>query len=306
MPSSTETRTETRAGAATDLRHLLRFRARGVRRPRVAAVATTVLVAVTILMAVAPAWMTPASTGLPADRVKLLDDLLPAALAGFLLLGIGASMGGGGGRELLPPRPGRHPPDRPGHRAPGRARAGPAQPRSAAPVVGPVRGFRARRRPGRAPRRAGRRAALAARRHRARADRRLDRRGRPAHAPRRRHRPWCDRRAGPRVARRAGRRPARRPRPLAAHRGARRLARGAPVAARRGAPRSACWSSRSRSAPYPLDGRCGSLPARSSGSSPACTRPGRRRSCASSARISRCCDGSIEGLYGDRSACVAA
>ncbi|MEO5663531.1 MAG: hypothetical protein ABIR39_09620 [Nocardioides sp.] len=102
MRSSTETRTETWQGAAADLRHLLRFRSHGVRRPRVAAVAVTVLVAVTILMAVAPAWLTIEETGMSGDRARLLDDVLPAAFAGFLLLGIGASMGGGGGRELLP------------------------------------------------------------------------------------------------------------------------------------------------------------------------------------------------------------
>lgn len=94
--------TETWAGAAADLRHLLRFRAQGVRRPRVAAVATAVLVGVTILMAVAPAWLATEATGIAAERLRQLEDLLPAALAGFLLLGIGSSMGGGGGRELLP------------------------------------------------------------------------------------------------------------------------------------------------------------------------------------------------------------
>lgn len=85
-------------GAAADLGHLMRFRFQTVRRPRTAAIAVTVLVAVTVVLAVAPAWV----SGIPADRVDTLADLLPAALGGFLLLGIGASMGGGGGRELLP------------------------------------------------------------------------------------------------------------------------------------------------------------------------------------------------------------
>ena len=86
------------ASAAADLGHLLRFRSQTVRRPRVAALALTVVLAVTLVLAVAPAW----TTGIPADRLRQVEDLLPAALAGFLLLGIGSSMGGGGGRELLP------------------------------------------------------------------------------------------------------------------------------------------------------------------------------------------------------------
>lgn len=84
--------------AAADLGHLLRFRSQTVRRPRVATLAVVVLLAMTVAMAVGPAWV----SGLPADRLRQLEDLLPAALVGFLLLGIGASMGGGGGRELLP------------------------------------------------------------------------------------------------------------------------------------------------------------------------------------------------------------
>jgi len=84
--------------AAADLGHLLRFRSQTVRRPRAAALALASVLAVTLVLAVAPAW----TTGIPADRLRLIEDLLPAALAGFLLLGIGASMGGGGGRELLP------------------------------------------------------------------------------------------------------------------------------------------------------------------------------------------------------------
>lgn len=90
--------TETWSGATADLRHLLRFRSGTVRRPRLTAVAVAVVVGLTVVLAVAPAWI----TGLPADRARQLEDLLPAAFAGFLLLGIGASMGGGGGRELLP------------------------------------------------------------------------------------------------------------------------------------------------------------------------------------------------------------
>ncbi len=85
-------------GSAADLGHLLRFRSQTVRRPRVAALAVAAVLVVTVLLAVAPAWI----TGIPADRMSQVEDLLPAGLAGFLLLGIGSSMGGGGGRELLP------------------------------------------------------------------------------------------------------------------------------------------------------------------------------------------------------------
>ena len=84
--------------SATDLRHLLRFRFQSVRRPRAAALAVALILGVTLALAVAPAF----ARGIPDDRLRQIEDLLPAALAGFLLLGIGASMGGGGGRELLP------------------------------------------------------------------------------------------------------------------------------------------------------------------------------------------------------------
>jgi hypothetical protein len=84
--------------AVADLGHLLRFRSRTVRRPRAAALALAALLALTVVLAVAPAW----TTGIPADRLRQIEGLLPAALAGFLLVASGAAMGGGGGRELLP------------------------------------------------------------------------------------------------------------------------------------------------------------------------------------------------------------
>ncbi len=98
MRSSTERRASDWARAADDLVHLLRFRSQTVRRPRLAALALVVVLALTVLLAAAPAWI----PGVPADRLDQLEELLPAALIGFLVLGIGASLGGGGGRELLP------------------------------------------------------------------------------------------------------------------------------------------------------------------------------------------------------------
>lgn len=91
--------TDSWLAAAADLGHLMRFRHQSVRRPRVAALALVSIVAVTVFLAVAPAWW---AGGMPPDRLRQIEDLLPAGLAGFLLLGIGSSMGGGGGRELLP------------------------------------------------------------------------------------------------------------------------------------------------------------------------------------------------------------
>lgn len=90
--------TEPWLSATADLGHLLRFRAQTVRRPRLGALALAAVLAVTLVMAVAPAWL----AAVPGESQRQVERLLPAALAGFLLLGIGASMGGGGGRELLP------------------------------------------------------------------------------------------------------------------------------------------------------------------------------------------------------------
>lgn len=83
--------------AARDLVHLLRFRAATVRRPRGAVAAVVVVLGLTVLLAVVPA-----RAHVPAVHAERLADLLPAGFLGFLLLAVGASMGGGGGRELLP------------------------------------------------------------------------------------------------------------------------------------------------------------------------------------------------------------
>lgn len=94
--SSTEGPGGAWALALADLRHLLRFRAATVRRPRATAVAVLVLLGTTL-----------AASGVPllvdgAGGPSLLDDHLGAMLAGFLALAVAASMASGGGRELVP------------------------------------------------------------------------------------------------------------------------------------------------------------------------------------------------------------
>lgn len=91
-PSSTELGRR----AVADVVHLLRFRAATVRRPRTAAVGGLLLLLVTAASAVVPAY---ATTHVRPGEVR---DLLPVLLTGVLLLATGASIAGGGGRELLP------------------------------------------------------------------------------------------------------------------------------------------------------------------------------------------------------------
>lgn len=94
--SSTDARAAGWWGAAADLGHLMRFRAATVRRPRAAAVAVAVLLAVTLAASVGPLLVAGAGDG------TVLDDHLGAMLAGFLVLAIASAMASGGGRELVP------------------------------------------------------------------------------------------------------------------------------------------------------------------------------------------------------------
>ena len=87
--------TEWRA-ATTDLRHLLWFRARTVRRPRAAAAAVVGLVGVTAAVAVVPALTVRHQATL--DR---LDHVLPAYLLALLALSTATAVASGGGREVL-------------------------------------------------------------------------------------------------------------------------------------------------------------------------------------------------------------
>ncbi len=94
--SSTEPGLAGWVDAVADLRHLLRFRAATVRRPRAAGVALLVLLGVTLVAAVGPLLVD------GAGRATFLDDHLGAMLAGFLALAVASSMASGGGRELIP------------------------------------------------------------------------------------------------------------------------------------------------------------------------------------------------------------
>ncbi len=85
--------------AVVDVRHLLWFRARQVRRGRGGVWVAAGFALVTIGVAVVPALM----PGAGADDGRSLDLLLllPSALAGFLLLAIVSAVASGGGRELM-------------------------------------------------------------------------------------------------------------------------------------------------------------------------------------------------------------
>lgn len=109
MPSWTDPGADrSRAGwgdAVRDLGHLVRFRASTVRRPWLAASAGVLVAALTVVFAVSPADSERLHDGIAGEVVVQLTDMLSGklgwAFAAFLLLGISASMGGGGGRELL-------------------------------------------------------------------------------------------------------------------------------------------------------------------------------------------------------------
>ncbi|GIM63294.1 hypothetical protein Pve01_80120 [Planomonospora venezuelensis] len=103
MPSSTDTFSSTWLEAARDTRHLMRFRARTVRRRGAALLGLAVVVVLTAVFAVAPSRVDlRAVESAPLERaLAALESNLGAAFAGFLLLAIGAAMGSGGGRELL-------------------------------------------------------------------------------------------------------------------------------------------------------------------------------------------------------------
>ncbi len=82
-----------------DLRHLLSFRARHLRRPGRAKVALGLVIAVVLGAAALPA-LHPDAGG--AGRAFELLLLLPTLMAGFLLLAVVSAVASGGGREILP------------------------------------------------------------------------------------------------------------------------------------------------------------------------------------------------------------
>lgn len=112
-PSSTEATTAATApmaqGAAdllsrlwrpvVDTGHLVRFRARSVRRPRAVRIGWGVLLLITLTAAIAPAlWSGAGSTSRATDTLTLV----PTFMAGFLVLAVVSAVASGGGRELLP------------------------------------------------------------------------------------------------------------------------------------------------------------------------------------------------------------
>lgn len=85
--------------ATQDVRHLLAFRAAGVRRPLAFGVASATFVGLTGAAAVVPALL----DGAGSEEGYALDALLllPAAMAGLLFLAVASAIASGGGRELL-------------------------------------------------------------------------------------------------------------------------------------------------------------------------------------------------------------
>jgi hypothetical protein len=105
VPSWTDRRTAGWADAVRDVGHLLRFRAATVRRPARAVLGAILVLGLTLVLALVPAQLDAGGEGQVADLLGTLTDALDGnlgpALAGFLLLAIGAAVGSGGGRELL-------------------------------------------------------------------------------------------------------------------------------------------------------------------------------------------------------------
>lgn len=116
MPSSTDVAThrvaraprraeESWRGAARDLGHLLHFRARTVRRRVPAVAGVSVVLLLTWMFATAPADRESVTWTELRDTLAVLTDSLVdnlgVAFAAVIILGIGSSMTGGGGRELL-------------------------------------------------------------------------------------------------------------------------------------------------------------------------------------------------------------
>lgn len=83
----------------TDVAHLLRFRARTVRRRAALGWAIAGIVVTTLAVAVVPAFVPGAGD---SDRALEVAVLLPTAFAGFLALATISAIVSGGGRELLP------------------------------------------------------------------------------------------------------------------------------------------------------------------------------------------------------------
>ncbi len=90
---------------ARDTAHLLRFRARTVRRRGPAVAGFALVLALTALFATFPAHLDTTGEGQVADLLRQLirgvEGNLPLVFTGVLMLAIGSAMSSGGGRELL-------------------------------------------------------------------------------------------------------------------------------------------------------------------------------------------------------------
>ncbi|MBJ7357118.1 hypothetical protein [Nocardioides sp.] len=85
--------------ASEDVRHLIAFRASGVRRPLVFASVVSTFAGLTIAAAVVPSFI----EGAGSQEDYALDAvlLLPTAMAGLMFLSVASAIASGGGRELL-------------------------------------------------------------------------------------------------------------------------------------------------------------------------------------------------------------
>jgi hypothetical protein len=84
--------------AVVDVAILFRFRSQSVRRRHLARVLSLVFVGITLGAAVIPAFCPGASSGPHSLDVRLL---IPAGMAGILVLNMGSAIASGGGRELI-------------------------------------------------------------------------------------------------------------------------------------------------------------------------------------------------------------
>jgi hypothetical protein len=87
--------------AVADVGHLMRFRARRVRRRPTHRWVLTVMFGGTLLVAAVPAF-TPGAGDLGHGKALAVLTLLPVAFAGFLAVAVVSAVVSGGGRELLP------------------------------------------------------------------------------------------------------------------------------------------------------------------------------------------------------------
>jgi hypothetical protein len=87
--------------AVADVGHLMRFRARRVRRRSTYRWVLTVMFGGTLAVAVVPA-LTPGAGDLGHGKALAVLTLLPVAFAGFLAVAVISAVVSGGGRELLP------------------------------------------------------------------------------------------------------------------------------------------------------------------------------------------------------------